>query len=377
MDFDDYEKLPSGHLGVHMSAGAVAGIFEHIIMYPVDAVKTRMQCLAPSPEASYTSVREGLTKMIMREGIMTPIKGVNAVILGAGPAHALYFSAYEGIKHRFGSSNSFTNDIVNAGAGCGATLVHDSIMVPADVIKQRLQMYNSPYSSCLACARHLYNTEGIRAFYRSYTTQLAMNIPHHAILIIMYEKMQKLLNPSKEYNALAHCTAGATAGAIGAAITTPLDVCKTLLNTQESSTLNQIHKARVTGIRTAFKTIYMMQGFKGFFRGMQARILYQMPSTAIAWTVYELFKHYLIKSNYACNPKEGNDLIKDGVLTQMPGQPDGGGWGGGEGVKPGPVVQEKKFGSLSSPGTVERLRELSLTASCKAAGSDDTTWFVK
>lgn len=39
MDFDDYEKLPNGNVGVHMSAGALAGIFEHIVMFPVDSVK--------------------------------------------------------------------------------------------------------------------------------------------------------------------------------------------------------------------------------------------------------------------------------------------------------------------------------------------------
>ena len=41
MEFDDYEKLPSSNVGVHMSAGALAGIFEHIVMYPVDSVKVR------------------------------------------------------------------------------------------------------------------------------------------------------------------------------------------------------------------------------------------------------------------------------------------------------------------------------------------------
>lgn len=75
--------------------------------------QTRMQSLAPSPEASYRNVRDGLMKMITTEGLMRPVKGVNAVIMGAGPAHALYFSAYEGIKKKFGSSNPLLNDFAN------------------------------------------------------------------------------------------------------------------------------------------------------------------------------------------------------------------------------------------------------------------------
>jgi hypothetical protein len=37
---DDYESLPeSMHPAIHMAAGALAGIGEHCIMYPVDVVK--------------------------------------------------------------------------------------------------------------------------------------------------------------------------------------------------------------------------------------------------------------------------------------------------------------------------------------------------
>jgi hypothetical protein len=34
-----------------------------------------------------------------------------------------------------------------------------------------------------------------------------------------------------------------------------------------------------------------------WFQGLKARVLYQMPSTAIAWSVYEGFKHVI--NNYS------------------------------------------------------------------------------
>ena len=45
------------------------------------------------------------------------------------------------------------------------------------VVKQRMQMCCSPYSSCTNCAMTVFKTEGAAAFYRSYTTTLVMNIP--------------------------------------------------------------------------------------------------------------------------------------------------------------------------------------------------------
>lgn len=39
MSKDDYESLPTSSVAVHMTAGAVAGIMEHCVMYPFDSVK--------------------------------------------------------------------------------------------------------------------------------------------------------------------------------------------------------------------------------------------------------------------------------------------------------------------------------------------------
>lgn len=382
MEFDDYESLPTSSVRVHMTAGAIAGVLEHCVMFPVDSVKTRMQSLAPSPEAAYRSIREGLVKMVNSEGILRPLGGVNAVILGAGPAHALYFSAYEGIKKKFSTNNSIQNHIVNAGAGCGATLLHDAIMVPADVIKQRMQMFNSPYRTCLECVRRLYQTEGFAVFYRSYTTQLAMNLPFHAIHIMTYEKLQNLLNPEREYNAKAHIVAGAGAGAIAAAFTTPLDMCKTVLNTQETSTLAQLQQSRIVGIIGALRTIYVMNGLSGFFKGLNPRVLYQMPGTAISWSVYELFKHHLLKTQSKAErpaAHSDSDLIKDSVIRDGNVTSKAGNDGESTGI--GKIMfQEKPFVSLGTTTnkTMERLRSLhmptSLTANCAAA---DENWLRK
>ena len=44
---DEYESLSDGaSLGVVLCAGAMAGMMEHCVMFPVDCVKTRMQARA-------------------------------------------------------------------------------------------------------------------------------------------------------------------------------------------------------------------------------------------------------------------------------------------------------------------------------------------
>ncbi|XP_044293216.1 mitoferrin-1 isoform X1 [Varanus komodoensis] len=296
---EDYESLPlSASLGTHMTAGAVAGILEHTVMYPVDSVKTRMQSLQPDPKAQYRSVFEALTRIVRTEGFWRPLRGINVTVIGAGPAHALYFACYEKMKRTFSDilHHRGNSHLANGMAGSLATLLHDGVMNPAEVVKQRMQMFNSPYKGVLECVGTVWRTEGLGAFYRSYTTQLTMNVPFQAIHFITYEFTQEQMNPLRQYNPLTHIVSGAVAGAVAAAATTPLDVCKTLLNTQENMVLSSVNiSGHLSGMANAFRTVYQLGGIAGYFKGVQARVIYQMPSTAIAWSVYEFFKYVLTK----------------------------------------------------------------------------------
>ncbi|CAM4725547.1 hypothetical protein PO909_019717 [Leuciscus waleckii] len=299
----DYEGLPQGaSTSTHMLAGAVAGIMEHCLMFPIDCVKTRMQSLQPEPAARYRNVMDALRQIVRTEGIWRPIRGLNVTAVGAGPAHALYFACYERLKKVLSDiiHPGANSHLANGTAGCVATLLHDAAMNPAEVVKQRMQMYNSPYRGVLDCMRCVWQREGMLAFYRSYTTQLTMNVPFQALHFMTYEYLQELLNPQRQYHPSSHMVSGALAGAIAAAATTPLDVCKTLLNTQESLALDSVSQGgrHISGLGHAFRTVYRLGGLPAYFKGVQARVIYQMPSTAISWSVYEFFKYIITKHQH-------------------------------------------------------------------------------
>lgn len=95
----DYEDLQGVPLSISMLAGSLAGISEHAFMFPVDVVRTRMQILtAPTGPAAYTSILNAMSRISSLEGAKTLWRGVSSVIVGAGPAHALYFGTYEVVK---------------------------------------------------------------------------------------------------------------------------------------------------------------------------------------------------------------------------------------------------------------------------------------
>lgn len=192
MSFDEYEQLPTTSFTTNMTAGAIAGVLEHCVMYPLDSVKTRMQSL--SPISNGQTIVSTFANMVKNEGLFRPIRGMTAVVAGAGPAHALYFATYEYSKEVVAKAFPQHNTINYIFSAVAATLIHDAISIPSEVIKQRMQMYASPYYSVMQCCRDIYQREGLRAFYRSYNTQLIMNLPYQALHFTTYEFFQNMVS---------------------------------------------------------------------------------------------------------------------------------------------------------------------------------------
>jgi hypothetical protein len=134
MIIPSYESLPPNFsLLQNMAAGAFAGIAEHTVMYPVDAIKTRMQILSPTPSAVYNGIIQGTYRIATGEGILSLWRGMSSVIVGAGPAHAVYFATYEAVKHVMGGNQAgMHHPLAAATSGACATIASDALMNPFD-----------------------------------------------------------------------------------------------------------------------------------------------------------------------------------------------------------------------------------------------------
>ncbi|KAH9883360.1 mitochondrial RNA-splicing protein MRS3 [Xylariomycetidae sp. FL2044] len=295
----DYESLPPNFsLTQNMVAGAFAGIAEHTVMYPIDAIKTRMQIINPSANGAYKGMIQSTMRIASGEGVLKLWRGMSSVVVGAGPAHAVYFATYEAVKHLMGGNRAGAHHpLAAATSGACATIASDALMNPFDVIKQRMQIQNSSkmYRSMTDCARYIYRNEGLSAFYVSYPTTLSMTVPFTALQFLAYESLSTAMNPTKDYDPFTHCIAGAVAGGCAAALTTPMDVIKTMLQTRGTATDPELRS--VNGFVAGCRLLYRREGVMGFFKGVRPRVITTMPSTAICWSAYEASKAYFIRNN--------------------------------------------------------------------------------
>ncbi|CAI9263748.1 unnamed protein product [Lactuca saligna] len=301
----DYHRqvavLPS-HDGLHfwqfMVAGSIAGMVEHMSMFPIDTIKTRMQVLGSCPIKS-VGIRQAFGSIIKSDGAAGFYRGIGAMGLGAGPAHAVYFSVYEFCKETF-SRNHPNNPMGHAAAGVFATVASDAVFTPMDMVKQRLQLGSgSPYKGVFDCVKMVLKEEGFRAFYASYKTTVLMNAPFTAVHFATYEAAKSGLlgispDIASDERLVIHATAGAAAGAAAAALTTPLDVVKTQLQCQGVCGCDRYVNGSIGGV---LGTIVRKDGYIGLFRGWMPRMLFHAPAAAICWSIYESGKSFFLDLN--------------------------------------------------------------------------------
>ena len=143
---DDWEEWNPNQttFGVHVVAGSVAGLAEHVLMYPFDTIKTHLQTRQSRHSVNFSVLSE-LKILLQHGGIRGLFRGVSSVVYGTVPAHAAYFSVYEYTKQHFHIEKEQGLPLYSALSGSLATISHDLILTPLDVIKQRLQVLCFPF----------------------------------------------------------------------------------------------------------------------------------------------------------------------------------------------------------------------------------------
>ena len=282
----------------HMVAGAFAGAAEHTLMFPVDTVKTRMQA-RPAGAPVYRGALDALRTILAREGAHNLFRGFGSVAFGAMPSHALYFSVLEFVKEKLrapasggggGASPLLPSPAAAAAVSAAvATACSDALFTPVETVKQRLQLYASPYRNAYHCASALWANEGLRAFYASYPTTLAMNVPFASVHFAGYETLKAALADVDGHTSPAvHLVSGGLAGGLAACVTNPMDVVKTRLQTR-----NVNGSPHAVGFWSTASEVWRAEGAGGFARGLAPRAIFHTPAAAICWVTYEAVKNAL------------------------------------------------------------------------------------
>lgn len=82
-------------------------------------------------------------------------------------------------------------------------------------------------------------------------------------------------------------TAGGIAGGTAAAVTNPLDVVKTRLQTEGVTSATRY---KGSGVIPVIRQIVREEGVKALLHGIKPRVMFHIPAAALCWGTYESMK---------------------------------------------------------------------------------------
>mmetsp|Transcript_6296 Transcript_6296/g.24533 ORF Transcript_6296/g.24533 Transcript_6296/m.24533 type:complete len:290 (-) Transcript_6296:118-987(-) len=261
-------------LYVSLISGGVAGTTVDVVLFPLDTIKTRLQ--AP----------EGFIKSGGFKGLF---RGVTAAAAGSAPGASLFFMSYEASKASL-ERRVENAPVAHMGAAMLGEIAACIVRVPTEIIKQRMQANLFPTAS--AALGNVLNTEGVLGLWRGYFTTVAREIPFSLIQFPLYEKLKKVWAKSRSDQQLhpyQSALCGSAAGAVAAAVTTPLDVVKTRLMLGA----DRDGKA-YSGLLDTFRRVYAEGGVPAIFSGVQPRVMWISIGGFFFFGAYEGTKRALL-----------------------------------------------------------------------------------
>ncbi|KAL3488120.1 mitochondrial carrier domain-containing protein [Aspergillus germanicus] len=275
-------------------AGAVAGVSEILVMYPLDVVKTRVQLqqgTAAAGEEFYTGMFDCFRKIIRNEGFSRLYRGISAPILMEAPKRATKFAANDSwgafYRNAFGAEKQTQSLAILTGATAGAT--ESFVVVPFELVKIRLQDRASAgkYNGMLDVVRKIVAAEGPLALYNGLESTLwrhiLWNSGYFGCIFQVRAQMPAVEPGNKAQQTRNDLIAGSIGGTAGTILNTPMDVVKSRI---QNSPKVAGQTPKYNWAWPAVGTVMKEEGFGALYKGFIPKVLRLGPGGGILLVVF-------------------------------------------------------------------------------------------
>lgn len=281
---------------MHGAAGVMGGSAAMMLFYPLDFLRTRMHTLH---QGSRTMPLRSAREIVRHEGLRGMYKGIGVSVVSHSVGWGLYLltfrSAQQHITALLGDRLDNTG-LGNSGrdflSACVAATLTGAAVTPLHVIKTRRQLYDShrtyngvraqPLPAGVAGVRAIVRQEGWSAMFRGLGPQILLT-GNTTIQVTLYEWFRRnFFTNHEDPSPLQVAMASAFSKAVACALFNPLEVVRTRLQDQRNHG-SQAYRSMSAGLQT----IWRSEGLLGMYRGLPVNIARVIPSTVMAFVLYE------------------------------------------------------------------------------------------
>lgn len=198
-------------------AGGLAGCAVDIALFPLDAIKTRLQANA-NAKLEFTKI----------------YKGLSMAMAASFPCAATFWASYCSMKYMIETYANPTNPMVlHFFSACFGSMCTAFVRNPFEVIKNLMQV--GAYPTAKGAFNGIVKNQGAGGLYVGLLSLIYREIPFDTMQMMIYEYLKGSDYGGSELSLHRHLFNGAIAGGISAFLTTPIDVVKTRIMTDKGA----------------------------------------------------------------------------------------------------------------------------------------------
>ena len=234
-----YKSLSLGQrLQNEVCAGAFGEISKDLLLHAVDTAKTRRQAQKKNAadvaadsvaDPPTPSVPAGLSLASAVSKVKDLYSGFPVVMVSSIPQGGMFFFFKKSMVELLAFAGPTVPAVVSATVPIGlGAMAYWAIRTPAEVIKSQVQMGQAPNVREAFETAKISNPSGVWGLWKHYRVMLWLDIPFQIINFILYGLVSDAVGGAGfAPSILTRLFCGVTCGMASAAVTCPIDVCKT------------------------------------------------------------------------------------------------------------------------------------------------------
>jgi len=279
--------------GGRLLAGVLSAVVARTAVAPLERLKLEYML-----NHSALSVARNCVQILRTEGVAGFWMGNGLNLLRTVPYKALNYYCFDTYRHVLADSINVRPEHAAGLAGAAAGVTSVITCFPLDLVRTRLMVRGGRerYKSLLGALRRVSREEGFGALYRGLLPAVLSMAPNGAVYYGVYdalkasraqERAQRSGDGSDDALELWHTLLhGGLAGAAAEFSTYPLEVVRRHLQLETTKG----GRKGVGGMVVAVAAIRRAEGWRGFYAGILPSVLQVLPSAALSYYTFELFK---------------------------------------------------------------------------------------
>ncbi|KAH7928652.1 mitochondrial carrier [Leucogyrophana mollusca] len=286
---------------VQASSGSLGSTAAKSLAYPLDLITTRIQA------NKLNSVRD----LIHKHGLLSFYDGLTTDAGATLLSSFLCYYAYSFLRSlltRGKSKTAMLSVPQELATGYVAGIFSRALTTPLSVITVQLQTErdgteskesSSAETGFRAVCRSIYGTEGVRGFWKGFSTTFLLSL-NPAITLFLFQLFRRVVLRGRDRAAPTPGQAfvgGALANSVAVTILYPLILSKTLIQAaRNSDSKSNTSSPSVPTIRGTLKAQYTNGGAVALYRGLRAQILKGVLTQGVAMMVKQRIEQLVIQA---------------------------------------------------------------------------------